>query len=386
MQLNEFVIGVLPGRNLRRDLRRIDLNADFLMRFADRGAGVAFPRIEVPSGAAVPFQRRHVFEVRTLLEVNVPALVDDKNVDSAMQQLALVDLATRELTDDLVALIHHIEHLAGLLPRIGLVALLVVAGDLNPLRERQRLRPHCRRDIERLNQRLPTARSLGQEIFELLAPLGEAHAHQPIKQHMIKHRQCGRITRREADDGGIHPRLRIKHLRRHHTQQLHIPILLHQQAQRPVGVVLASGRETVADLLLQHEHRAAHRCRRCQPVLQDLTAHRVRQIAHQPQRPMPKPRPQVDARGVVVDDLHILALFKLADELRCELRVFFDQDELLRPAHEMLRQRPHPWTDLHHHLRPIRLHLIPDPPGRLLILEEILPHALAGREVRSWGW
>ncbi len=200
---------------------------------------------------------------------------------------------------------------------------------------------------------------------------------------MIKNRQGGRIAGGEADHGRIHPRFRHEDLRRHDAQHLHIPVFLHQQAQRPVGVVLAGRGQAIAHFLLQHEDRTAHRRGRGEPVLQNFTAHRVRQVPHEAQRAVPEPWAQVDAGGVVVDDLHVVPALKLCLQLRRELAILLDQNQLLRPADEVLCQGAHPRADFDHEIRAVRLHLVTDPPRHLLVLEEVLPHALARREMRS---
>ncbi len=73
--------------------------------------------------------------MRALLQVDVAAFVDDEDVHRPVQQLACMDFSSRELAGHLIVLVHHVEHLARLLSRIDLAALLVVASDVNPLRE-----------------------------------------------------------------------------------------------------------------------------------------------------------------------------------------------------------------------------------------------------------
>ena len=86
VEFDEFAISVGSGGELGGEFGAEDLNTDLFSRFADGTGGLTFADIDVASGVAVPFQKRDIFEVGALLQVDIVARVDDEDVDGAVQK------------------------------------------------------------------------------------------------------------------------------------------------------------------------------------------------------------------------------------------------------------------------------------------------------------
>lgn len=85
---DEFIPGLLAGRFFKNGLHRLGgVEADFLSELTVRGRVVILTGINVAGTRAHPFPRSGVFCHRPPLQVELPAVVKNKNVDRAMVQL-----------------------------------------------------------------------------------------------------------------------------------------------------------------------------------------------------------------------------------------------------------------------------------------------------------
>ncbi len=316
--------------------------------------------------------------MRALLEVDVAAAIDHKHMHRTVQQTTRVDFTSGELARDFIALVDHVEELAGFLTCIGAGALLIPAGEIHPLKHGELFRAQGDRHLQMFGQGLPAAiGSFRQEFFHLLATLAEPHAHEFFKHLAIADGQAGRITRHEAHDATVHPWPWLKGFWRNDAQHLHIPVTLNEHGEAPIAVLADFGREAIADFFLQHEHGASHRGGRCEHVLQNLTSDRIGQISHDSDIAVVIPLARVHLGGIAVHHLDARLTRKALLELGSEVVVLFNEQQLLWATDEMFGHGTEPRAGFDDKGGTVWLDLIRDPQGDGFINEEVLTQAFA---------
>lgn len=103
-------IGVQELETLRRDIPDTKL----LFDFSDCCRQIVFARTEVPTHRSVPFPRLDVFASRPFLEIDVPCLVEDEDVDRAVSEgRVTVTTGTGGSADHAAMLVDNLEYLVG---------------------------------------------------------------------------------------------------------------------------------------------------------------------------------------------------------------------------------------------------------------------------------
>ena len=177
---DEFLAGVGAGADFAEG-RELRPDAEFFFGFADGAGFVAFAGFEMAGGAGVPFGGLAVFPGGALLQEEFAFLIEDENVDGAVEEVFGVHFGAWACGDDFVLLVDDVELLAVVLRGMrggGIEG----AGKVDPLDDGQIFGAAGRWEILLFAPRPPDVGVGFEQRLQLFAALAETALHEVVEE------------------------------------------------------------------------------------------------------------------------------------------------------------------------------------------------------------
>ena len=369
VDFDEFLAGVGTGFDFAQRGER-GTDAEFFFGFADGGGVVAFAGFEVAGGAGVPFGGFAVFPGGAFLQEQFAGLVEDENVDGAVEEVFGVDFGAGAGGYDIVTSVDDVEVFAVMLGgRDG--GGVEGAGEVNPLRDGEVFGAGGGREVLFRAPNGPHGGIGLEQRAELFAALAEAALHEGVEEGSADGRELLGRAAFEDDEGGVDAGGGVEDGGREGAVAADGPEALGADGEGAVVGVVVGGGEALGEFVLHGEDGARDGGSGGEPVAEDGRGGVVGEVAGEGKGAVAEERPPVELDGVGVDNYDTVG-GKFIAQPRGEAGVFFDEEELVAAFEQRGGEGTEAGADFDGEGRAVGDRGGGDGAGQVLVVEEIL--------------
>ena len=307
-------------------------DAEFFFGFADGGGVVAFAGFEVAGGAGVPFGGLAVFPGGAFLQEQLAGLVEDEDVDGAVEEVFGVDCGAGAGGYDIVTSVDDVEVFAVMLGGRGGGG-IEGAGEIDPLRDGKVFGAAGGREVMIFAPSGPNGGVGFEEGTELFAALAEAALDEVVEEGGADGRVFTGRAALEGDEGGVDAGGGVEDGGREGAFAADTPEALGAHGEGAVVSVVGAGGEAGSEFVLHGEDGAVDGRGGGEPVAEDGRGGVVREVAGEGEGAVDEERSPIEVDGIGVLDYNAVG-GEFVTEPSGEAGVFFDEEKFIAALEE----------------------------------------------------